>query len=1017
MKPSALRVSFDTTTNTTTATTTNINGGNTNGNWTPRSSNDWANKTLSPPPPPPPIIRSSASASASASAAVLSSSQSFKSSNTKPINRNADSSNDKKEIVKRPFLKKGSRKEPSAIHRVTGRDVSSSPINSNDTSNNNNNTATSTTTKTTTTNGRPQVSRSHITKSYQSNDDFEHEVHVKGNNYYRPTSNPSPINTSSYTSTYSKNHMETLTYDDNNTSILNEGISLQLRLKQTTALQELDEFAMLEKELETMNDTTPHPFYDNTNKNDDDDGDSNTNNEQLFTRTGTYSSDRPLLGTTTTKFSSSSSSSSPFKYSGTSAFQENSHTTSYSDKNGPNNNYDDDDDDDYNDYNDNKNDIVDNGDDDDDLYGTYKSNTYQKYTNDDDDDDDDDDLILPTKQSSRSIETSSFTKAATQSIDSSMRKSNTGSATTTATNSTWGAVSRPDIKALVSSSFYRDENDNKSPKASSNVQKGSTHPSRGSVRGSLTKGPKGQEAHQDADALQSTLKEKAKELELELSTYKEENATLKQLRKQQEAALAEIVQQRTELIKWINEEKQKTEAFCEEQKQGAIRERRAAAKLARDSRQKALAGGVGNVPIRKEREEIDALKATIEKLKVDIDNINKKAKMNERRLSQMLKDSQEESDNLNQRILGLENEKVTLWEYLDQEGIRIPSNISRGRPKKKAAPKPTYGEYDSYVEEVDIDYVTSAHVVSSYVKGHGTKNSQQEMDMMSSQDSSHFSDNKRLHRNKTPQYSDEATRGDSKKYSATYNSIQQQSSSSSSSSKLNKTSFDLNTNVLESWNSKGSKSSRGSRYSSGDDDADSDIYASIEKSTTHNIIEQENNTSDLKQLSTNNYSKTFGSTHSRDAASSVAIGNTISNKTDDNVNYNTNNNTRPEECFPDGRKIIKYRNGTTKEVFPNGSSIVRFANGDRKHSDNNTGLIVYFYAEAQTKHTTFPDGTEVYEFPNKQIERHFANGLKEILFPDKTKKLIYPDGTHESIFPDGVLVRETADGQKTVVSK
>ena len=47
---------------------------------------------------------------------------------------------------------------------------------------------------------------------------------------------------------------------------------------------------------------------------------------------------------------------------------------------------------------------------------------------------------------------------------------------------------------------------------------------------------------------------------------------------------------------------------------------------------------------------------------------------------------------------------------------------------------------------------------------------------------------------------------------------------------------------------------------------------------------------------------------------------------------------------------------------------------------------------------------EVYEFPNNQIERHYADGLKEIDFPDHTRKVVYPDGLQESYFPDGVSI-------------
>jgi hypothetical protein len=64
--------------------------------------------------------------------------------------------------------------------------------------------------------------------------------------------------------------------------------------------------------------------------------------------------------------------------------------------------------------------------------------------------------------------------------------------------------------------------------------------------------------------------------------------------------------------------------------------------------------------------------------------------------------------------------------------------------------------------------------------------------------------------------------------------------------------------------------------------------------------------------------------------------------------------------------VIRYKNGTLKEVDPSGSSIVRFLNGDSKQYKADSGVVVYYYALADTTHTTHPDGLEIYEFPNKQ---------------------------------------------------
>ncbi len=79
------------------------------------------------------------------------------------------------------------------------------------------------------------------------------------------------------------------------------------------------------------------------------------------------------------------------------------------------------------------------------------------------------------------------------------------------------------------------------------------------------------------------------------------------------------------------------------------------------------------------------------------------------------------------------------------------------------------------------------------------------------------------------------------------------------------------------------------------------------------------------------------------------------------------NSERFEEVREDGSRVIKYRNGTIKEIDPSGKSLVIFTNGDTKQSDPLTGIVVYCYAQAKTTHTTYKDGTEIYEFPNGQV--------------------------------------------------
>ena len=69
----------------------------------------------------------------------------------------------------------------------------------------------------------------------------------------------------------------------------------------------------------------------------------------------------------------------------------------------------------------------------------------------------------------------------------------------------------------------------------------------------------------------------------------------------------------------------------------------------------------------------------------------------------------------------------------------------------------------------------------------------------------------------------------------------------------------------------------------------------------------------------------------------------------------------------DGVRVTKYSNGTVKKLHPDGQQEVAFQNGDSKRTLS-SGTVVYFYANAQTTHTTHADGSEVYEFPNNQVQ-------------------------------------------------
>mmetsp|Transcript_8801 Transcript_8801/g.19739 ORF Transcript_8801/g.19739 Transcript_8801/m.19739 type:complete len:1482 (-) Transcript_8801:451-4896(-) len=115
-------------------------------------------------------------------------------------------------------------------------------------------------------------------------------------------------------------------------------------------------------------------------------------------------------------------------------------------------------------------------------------------------------------------------------------------------------------------------------------------------------------------------------------------------------------------------------------------------------------------------------------------------------------------------------------------------------------------------------------------------------------------------------------------------------------------------------------------------------------------------------------------------------------------------------------QIFSYKNGTQKEVLPDGTTTISFGNGDRKrtYANEKKGIVVYYYAATKTTQVTHQDGMQTYHFPNKQIENHYPDGKKEITFPDGTKR-VHMNGSTDTTFADGVRVIDYPDGTQRVI--
>ncbi|CAM9630251.1 unnamed protein product [Pylaiella littoralis] len=185
-------------------------------------------------------------------------------------------------------------------------------------------------------------------------------------------------------------------------------------------------------------------------------------------------------------------------------------------------------------------------------------------------------------------------------------------------------------------------------------------------------------------AVQAELQGKLRELEEEVSRYKEENERARLARRKQETALAEVMRKRQEVREWAEAEKAAVEAWCAEQRQASAREKRTALKQLQGLRARSQAGGSlggGTAVERRQRQEIEGFKATIERAKLDAETAKKKARASERRLQQQIKAGAERVAELEGQVSFLERQRVDA--LARSKGAGVLGGV--GRPSKASA--------------------------------------------------------------------------------------------------------------------------------------------------------------------------------------------------------------------------------------------------------------------------------------------------------------------------------------------
>uniref|UniRef100_A0A8C6XFA1 Centromere protein J C-terminal domain-containing protein n=1 Tax=Naja naja TaxID=35670 RepID=A0A8C6XFA1_NAJNA len=131
--------------------------------------------------------------------------------------------------------------------------------------------------------------------------------------------------------------------------------------------------------------------------------------------------------------------------------------------------------------------------------------------------------------------------------------------------------------------------------------------------------------------------------------------------------------------------------------------------------------------------------------------------------------------------------------------------------------------------------------------------------------------------------------------------------------------------------------------------------------------------------------------------------------------------SRPKSVPANGRKTPEGDRSTFEETEKRPTLLRRASScseskvgGEVKEEIKYLDGKIYYYADAQTSRTIYPDGLEVLQFPNDQIEKYHPDGTEEIIFPNQTVKRRYGGGFEETIFPDGTMVKIEKNGDKTI---
>ncbi|XP_047538376.1 centromere protein J [Vanessa atalanta] len=578
-------------------------------------------------------------------------------------------------------------------------------------------------------------------------------------------------------------------------------------------------------------------------------------------------------------------------------------------------------------------------------------------------------------------------------------------------------------------------------------------------------------------ATSELLKDRLKELEDEIDTFRKENANLTRMREEVDIERQKLFEEKNTFEQKFNEEKILSEYYLAEEKEKLNKQKQTYERYVREMR--------GRLN-KKEKDEVINLKKEIQDLKDEIRIKDAKSTSTIARLRNQIKIIEKDKKNLEDEVEKLKKEnkriqhsnditrRLTNLKYLEQinkklstmtskdsiPDVQLDSNIkykafeierqSRSRNRK------SYPNNAKGMMKMRAKSVPNLHVTSRYAKYFSQKDSlsdkNKNMELSDNIDCNNIDNDHSNSKNNSNDFEISNSNSDTdednnleKLYNDRFKSTSLEGRSSNGSAhfelsdrlscnsdyfieKSNKSSslksvdkcFSTNSQQINHSHSRTSKSP-------------SMPYNRSHQSTspTNYFSENFNYNSD-NHIDANHRSKSPVSILSNHSSSSLRSGTVIINKevysdriipSPEPMSSKTTlskTNLNPTEIRkPDGTRELRFPNGNVKIMSADGKySKFLYYNGDIKENFYNEGRIKYYYAETKTFHTTHPDGLEILEFPDGQVEKRYKDGSSEIKLPNGSIRYYDPKNEHvreEWRFPDGASLTVSATGEQRIV--